>query len=266
MNGEVWQEKLTVCTESAKWYRDLTHAETLLHHRKSVYQKVRSIIHTVAISYTKERKERANCVYARSSFVLIKFRLLSLKPSVKGSCQFSRFHSLLAIHCHFRPCHFFLAYYYNCVVTGSGWRVPISPPHWICKCIIALLQILYNSPTASRTNPNSVACQPRFGMNWPQPVSWLTPIPQVVPRLQPDAGNCISPRVTFFHACVLLHVPLFCQQHPFPASLYPVNSFKSELRWNLFWEAFLDPLSPRISRIGIPRTCSSLVQVLKLGL
>lgn len=37
-----------------------------------------------AIPYTKER-QRGNCVYASSSPVLTKFRLLSLKTSVKGS-------------------------------------------------------------------------------------------------------------------------------------------------------------------------------------
>lgn len=76
-----------------------------------------------AIPYTKER-QRGNCVYASSSPVLTKFRLLSLKTSVKGSCQLHLIdshliHPLLSISTSAR---FFLACYYNLVlnITASG--------------------------------------------------------------------------------------------------------------------------------------------------
>lgn len=99
------------------------HVLRLCSRRNSLLQSKGHVCAT-AIPYTKER-QRGNCVYASSSPVLTKFRLLSLKTSVKGSCQLHLIdscliHPLLSIST--SACRFFLACYYNLVpnMTASG--------------------------------------------------------------------------------------------------------------------------------------------------
>ena len=77
------------------------------------------------------------------------------------------------------------------LLLHSGY-VTASPLHFKCW---------HDSPTASRTNPHSLAYHPRLHINWPQPGPWLTPIPQLAPRLRPDAGtrtSALLQRTCFF--------------------------------------------------------------------
>lgn len=76
------------------------------------------------------------------------------------------------------------------------WHVPVAP---LPGNKTSPLKHFYDSPTALRTNPNSLACS--------QTQSLGSHNSQLAPSLWPDIENsCSSPRVKIFHTDMLLSV------------------------------------------------------------